>query len=48
MVMRGKTQVRMSMLLLSLLNRLPGKDKLLAKVIEPIHRAATAIEPKQY
>ena len=48
MVLRGKTQVRVSMAMLSLLGRLPGRDRLMAKVIEPIHRAATAITLKDY
>ncbi|SDS75725.1 FAD-dependent monooxygenase [Actinoplanes derwentensis] len=43
MVMGTRTQVRMSMLMLGLMARLPGKERLMAKVIEPIHRAATAI-----
>ncbi|WP_406067521.1 FAD-dependent monooxygenase [Micromonospora sp. NBC_01638] len=43
MVMRTRGQVRLSMALLSLMARLPGKDRLMAKMIEPIHKAATAI-----
>ncbi|WP_203714294.1 FAD-dependent monooxygenase [Asanoa siamensis] len=43
MVLRSRGQVRMSMRMLGVLNRLPGKERLLAKVVEPIHRAATAI-----
>jgi 2-polyprenyl-6-methoxyphenol hydroxylase-like FAD-dependent oxidoreductase len=43
MVMRTNTQVRLSMMLLALISRLPGKDKMLAKAVEPIHKAATAI-----
>ncbi|AYF77890.1 FAD-dependent oxidoreductase [Nocardia yunnanensis] len=48
MVMRTNGQVRMSMIMLSLIGRLPGKDKLMAKVIEPIHKAATAIDLATY
>ncbi|MEY2229257.1 MULTISPECIES: FAD-dependent monooxygenase [Streptomyces] len=48
MVLRSAGQVRMSMAVLSLLGRLPGKDRLMAKAVEPIHRAATAITLKQY
>jgi hypothetical protein len=48
MVLRTKGQVRWTMTMLALLNRLPGKDRLMAKVVEPIHRAATAITLKEY
>ncbi|MGW4246098.1 FAD-dependent monooxygenase [Nocardia sp. NPDC004722] len=48
MVMRTNGQVRMSMIMLSLINRLPGKDAIMAKAIEPIHKAATAIDLKNY
>lgn len=48
MVMRTRNQVRMSMAMLSVVNRLPGKDRIMAKVVEPIHRAATAITLKDY
>ncbi|WP_030711960.1 FAD-dependent monooxygenase [Streptomyces sp. NRRL S-237] len=48
MVLRSAGQVRMSMAVLSLLGRLPGKDRLMAKAVEPIHRAAGAITLKQY
>jgi 2-polyprenyl-6-methoxyphenol hydroxylase-like FAD-dependent oxidoreductase len=43
MVLRSRAQVRMSMAMLRVVNRLPGKDRLMAKVVEPIQRAATAI-----
>lgn len=43
MVMRTKGQVRFSMMMLSLLSRMPGKDRIMAKAIEPIHKAANAI-----
>jgi 2-polyprenyl-6-methoxyphenol hydroxylase-like FAD-dependent oxidoreductase len=43
MVLRSGSQVRMSMAMLRVVNRLPGKERLMAKVVEPIHRAATAI-----
>lgn len=48
MVMRTKNQVRLSMLLLGLIARMPGKDKMMAKAIEPIHKAATAITLPAY
>lgn len=48
MVMRSRGQVRMSMAMLALLGRLPGKERLMAKVIAPIHEAATAITLPSY
>ena len=36
------------MLFLSLLSKLPGRDKMIAKMIEPIHRAANAITLADY
>jgi 2-polyprenyl-6-methoxyphenol hydroxylase-like FAD-dependent oxidoreductase len=48
MVMRTKGQVRFSMRMLSLLAKMPGKDRMMAKVIAPIHRAATAIDLPKY
>lgn len=48
MVMRTKGQVRMSMAMLGLVGRLPGKERLMAKMVAPIHRAATAITLKRY
>ncbi|WP_049558802.1 FAD-dependent monooxygenase [Nonomuraea sp. SBT364] len=44
MVLSSPFQVRMSMVMLRLVNLLPGKDRIMAKVVEPIHRAATAID----
>ncbi|MEV4476603.1 FAD-dependent monooxygenase [Nonomuraea sp. NPDC049504] len=44
MVLSSRSQVRMSMLMLRLAGLLPGKDRVMAKVVEPIHRAATAID----
>jgi hypothetical protein len=48
MVLASKAQVWLSMTFLSLLSKLPGKDKPLAKAMEPIHRAANAIALKTY
>jgi hypothetical protein len=48
MVLASKVQVRVSMIFLSLLSKLPGKDKLNAKALEPIHRAANVITLKDY
>ncbi|MBA2895499.1 FAD-dependent monooxygenase [Nonomuraea soli] len=48
MVMATPFQVRMSMIMLRVVNLLPGKDRIMAKVVEPIHRAATAIDLPSY
>jgi 2-polyprenyl-6-methoxyphenol hydroxylase-like FAD-dependent oxidoreductase len=48
MVMRSKAQVRFSMTMLSLMRYLPGKERMTAKIIEPIHKAATAITLRNY
>ena len=48
MVLRSKGQVRFSMAMLALINRLPGKDKMMAKAIEPIQRAARSITLTNY
>lgn len=48
MVLRSKGQVRMSMVMLGLLSHLPGKDRIMAKAIAPIHKAANAIALKPY
>jgi len=48
MVLRGKAQVWFSMKMLSLLWKLPTKDKMIEKVTEPINRAANAISVKDY
>ncbi|GGT44325.1 FAD-dependent oxidoreductase [Nonomuraea spiralis] len=44
MVLSSRSQVRLSMLMLRLVGLLPGKDRIMAKVVAPIHRAATAID----
>lgn len=46
--MRTRGQVRMSMLMLAVLGRLPGRERMMAKVVEPIHRAAPAITLPAY
>ena len=43
MVLRSKGQVRASMLMLGLIAKLPGRERLMAKAIAPIHKAANAI-----
>ena len=43
MVMRGQTQVKMSMAMLGLVARMPGKERVLARLVAPIHKAANAI-----
>ncbi len=48
MVLRGRGQIRVAMTMLSVLSRLPGKERMLAKAIEPIHRAANAIDLPEY
>lgn len=48
MVLRGRAGVWLSMKVLSLLSKLPIKDKMLEKVVEPINRAANAISVKDY
>ncbi|GAA0899615.1 FAD-dependent monooxygenase [Virgisporangium ochraceum] len=48
MVLRTKGQVRMSMAMLSILGRLPGRDRMLSAMLAPIHRAATAIDLPDY
>jgi len=48
MVLASKAQVRMSMAFLNLLSKVPGKDKLMAKAVAPIHRAANAVELADY
>ncbi|MFG2292622.1 FAD-dependent monooxygenase [Streptomyces sp. NPDC048603] len=48
MVMAGRVQVRISMLMLRLLQLMPGKDRMMTKVLEPIQRAANAIDLKTY
>ncbi|MER5320305.1 FAD-dependent monooxygenase [Streptosporangium roseum] len=48
MVMRSKSQVWFSLKMLALMNRMPGKDRMMAKIVEPIHRAATAITLSDY
>ncbi|MGH3240280.1 MAG: FAD-dependent monooxygenase [Spirillospora sp.] len=48
MVMRTNGQVRVSMAMLGLLSRMPGKDRIMAKAVAPIHKAANAITLKPY
>jgi 2-polyprenyl-6-methoxyphenol hydroxylase-like FAD-dependent oxidoreductase len=48
MVLASRAQVWLSMKLLSLLWKLPTRDKMIAKVTEPINRAANAILLKDY
>jgi 2-polyprenyl-6-methoxyphenol hydroxylase-like FAD-dependent oxidoreductase len=43
MVLRSTGQVRASMLMLGLIAKLPGRERLMAKAIAPIHKAANAI-----
>lgn len=48
MVLGSRAQVWLSMRLLALLGKLPIRDKMIAKVTEPINRAANAITLKDY
>ncbi|MEV4621519.1 FAD-dependent monooxygenase [Asanoa sp. NPDC049573] len=48
MVLRSRSRVRVSMRMLAVVNRLPGKERMLAKVVEPINRAANAISLPSY
>lgn len=48
MVLATRARVRTSMAFLSLLSRIPGRDRLLAKAVAPLHRAANAITLKDY
>ncbi|MFL6121549.1 FAD-dependent monooxygenase [Actinophytocola sp.] len=48
MVLASKAQVRLSMVFLSLLSKLPGKDRIIGQAMKPLHRAATVISLKDY
>ncbi|MDL4820965.1 FAD-dependent monooxygenase [Actinomadura opuntiae] len=48
MVMRTARAVRISMAMLAVMGRMPGRERMMAKVIAPIHAAATAIALKDY
>ncbi|GAB1516784.1 FAD-dependent monooxygenase [Actinophytocola sp. KF-1] len=48
MVLSTRAGVWASMTFLALLSKLPGKDRLMAKAVEPIHRAACAITLREY
>ncbi|MFB4298208.1 FAD-dependent monooxygenase [Actinomadura sp. NTSP31] len=48
MVMRTARGVRISMAMLAVMGRMPGRERMMAKVIAPIHAAATAIALKDY
>ena len=43
MVLRSRGQVRASMLMLRLIAKLPGRQRLMAMAVAPIHKAANAI-----
>ncbi|WP_031167395.1 FAD-dependent monooxygenase [Streptosporangium roseum] len=48
MVLRSRAQVWFQMKMLSLMKYLPGKERMMAKVMEPIQKAARAITLKDY
>ena len=48
MVMRTDRQVRTSMRMLSIMGKLPGRDRMLSAVMAPLHKAANAIDLPDY
>jgi 2-polyprenyl-6-methoxyphenol hydroxylase-like FAD-dependent oxidoreductase len=48
MVLSSRAGVWFAMTFLALLSKLPGSDRLIAKAVEPIHRAANAITLDEY
>ncbi|WP_328299662.1 hypothetical protein OG389_18990 [Streptomyces sp. NBC_00435] len=48
MVMRTKRQISIRLAILSVLGRLPGKERMMAKVMEPIQKAANSITLQDY
>lgn len=48
MVVRSKGQIRISMAMMSLMAHMPGKDRIMARFVAPIHKAANAITLKKY
>jgi hypothetical protein len=48
MVLGSKWLIWFQMKMLMIMPHMPGKDRVIAKIIEPIHKAATAITLKSY
>ena len=48
MIQRGRAQLWFQLRMLRLMPKLPGKDKIVARVLEPIRRAANGIALKDY
>ncbi|WP_327364910.1 hypothetical protein [Streptomyces sp. NBC_01296] len=48
MVLPTKMQISVQLTMLSVLGRLPGKERMMAKVMEPVQKAAKAITLKDY
>ncbi|MEU3457148.1 FAD-dependent monooxygenase [Micromonospora sp. NPDC006766] len=48
MVLGSAGQVRMSMMMLGVMSRLPGRDRMMAAMMAPLHKAANAIEIPAY
>ncbi|WP_369780595.1 FAD-dependent monooxygenase [Streptomyces sp. R33] len=48
MVVPTKMQISVQLTMLSVLGRLPGKERMMAKVMEPVQKAAKAITLKDY
>ena len=46
--MLAPLKVRMSMAMLRVMNRVPGRDRMLSAMLAPIHKAATAIDLPDY
>jgi 2-polyprenyl-6-methoxyphenol hydroxylase-like FAD-dependent oxidoreductase len=48
MVLGSPGQVRMSMTMLSVMSKLPGRDRMMAAMMAPLHKAANAIDIPDY
>ncbi|BCJ41910.1 FAD-dependent oxidoreductase [Actinoplanes ianthinogenes] len=48
MVLSSAGQVKMSMVMLGVMSRLPGRDRMMAAMMAPLHKAANAIEIPAY
>ncbi|MEO3807988.1 FAD-dependent monooxygenase [Sphaerisporangium sp. B11E5] len=48
MVLRSRTAIRFQMLMLRLMPRLPGRERVIRRVTEPIRAAATAVTIRDY
>lgn len=48
MVLKSAAQIRFQMLMLRLMPHLPGRNRMIERVTEPIRKAATAITIRDY